>query len=474
MEDNRLLTIINNNPDFRENKNAFEKAIIQSFSDDIDLARSLVILYRMGIVTEIGRAIELNDSLMELYFNKLKTVVQLEEVSNITLKCSVIMWFEAYGVETLGLLCTVKSSNSKAEEKGIRDVLLDDLELPSRAYNCLLRAGIHTLGEIADMTAEELMNVRNLGRKSYQDIVQKLAEYNLCLSENSNGDITSNVIDLGELITNLRISPDIKNALEHHNIDIIKDLCYAREREVSNFITDEQKEELIQWMNEMGISFRSESEYGFMYLYPERIKEIELKREPAWEYRLLIESAILNYNWLRKYREQKLVLWKAGENAVKMEYLTRLLGFLQDQIDKLQDYVHQLESCINIDIKEAIGPRGVPGDAVKIVAATEKLMSIYKSVIKWRLSFRSLHTEREYKKVIEEFCDCIESLCENMDVFYEKLLEAKMQLDDAMSGKIQHSDVHADLRIEVELRTAGMNREIEKLRQYASIANVNI
>lgn len=468
MKDNRLYTIIENNPEFRDDKTSFERSIIHSFSDDRDLARCIIILYRMGIATGIGRVAELDNSLVDFYFKKLKNISQIEGVSDVILRTSIIMWFESYGVETLGLLCSVNDAKGFADKKNsVKDIKLEELELPVRAYNCLFRAGIHNLGEIAELTAEELMNVRNLGKKSYQDVVQKLAEYKLCLAD-SIDDNNFYTVDLGGLISDLEISSEIRNALQEHNIDILKELCYSRENDIDYFLTSNQMKELVQLMQEKGISFRSDSENRFMYLYPERIKEIERKREPAWEYRLLIETAILNYNWLRKYRDQKLELWKAGKGKNNKEYLTKLLGYLQDQVDILQDYVHQLESCINNDIKESIGPRGKPGDARKIVAATEKLMFIYKSVIKWRLSFNSLYTEKEYRRVIEEFCDCIESLCENIDVFYEKLIEAKIQLDDAASGRIQHSDVHADLRIEVELRTAGMNREIEKLRQYAS------
>ena len=61
------------------------------------------------------------------------------------------------------------------------DMPLEDLELSVRSYNCLKRAGIRTLGDIANSTAYELMHVRNLGRQSFEEIVQKLHEYGLTL-----------------------------------------------------------------------------------------------------------------------------------------------------------------------------------------------------------------------------------------------------------------------------------------------------
>ena len=57
--------------------------------------------------------------------------------------------------------------------------LLEDLGLSVRTYNCLKRAGIKTLGDILLLTQERLMKIRNLGRKSWEEVLAKLAEYGL-------------------------------------------------------------------------------------------------------------------------------------------------------------------------------------------------------------------------------------------------------------------------------------------------------
>jgi DNA-directed RNA polymerase subunit alpha len=54
---------------------------------------------------------------------------------------------------------------------------VEDLELTVRSYNCLKREGVDTVGQLATMTEEELMNIRNLGMKSVEEIRSKLAEY---------------------------------------------------------------------------------------------------------------------------------------------------------------------------------------------------------------------------------------------------------------------------------------------------------
>ena len=60
---------------------------------------------------------------------------------------------------------------NKTKEKKI-----EELDLSVRSYNCLKRAGITTIGELAQKTEEEMMRVRNLGRKSLKEVIQKLRE----------------------------------------------------------------------------------------------------------------------------------------------------------------------------------------------------------------------------------------------------------------------------------------------------------
>ena len=50
-----------------------------------------------------------------------------------------------------------------------------------RSYNCLTRAGISSVEELVKMTEEEMMKVRNLGRKSLEEVQQKLEELGLSL-----------------------------------------------------------------------------------------------------------------------------------------------------------------------------------------------------------------------------------------------------------------------------------------------------
>lgn len=75
-----------------------------------------------------------------------------------------------------------KIANKKLEKR------IEELDLSVRSNNCLHRAGINTVGELIQKTAEEMMRVRNLGRKSLKEVIQKLHEIGLDLRQSYEGE----------------------------------------------------------------------------------------------------------------------------------------------------------------------------------------------------------------------------------------------------------------------------------------------
>ncbi len=66
---------------------------------------------------------------------------------------------------------------------GIENMSIDELELSVRSYNCLKRAGINTVAELINKTPDDMMKVRNLGRKSLEEVLAKLKELGLELRQ---------------------------------------------------------------------------------------------------------------------------------------------------------------------------------------------------------------------------------------------------------------------------------------------------
>ena len=69
----------------------------------------------------------------------------------------------------------LKESGIEQQNKG-QQLMIEDLDLSVRSYNCLKRAGIQTVDELTQKTEDEMMRVRNLGKKSLKEVKDKLIE----------------------------------------------------------------------------------------------------------------------------------------------------------------------------------------------------------------------------------------------------------------------------------------------------------
>ena len=70
----------------------------------------------------------------------------------------------------------------EGQKEKVLELSIEELDLSVRSYNCLKRAGINTVEDLAYKTEDDMMKVRNLGRKSLEEVLNKLAELGLSLS----------------------------------------------------------------------------------------------------------------------------------------------------------------------------------------------------------------------------------------------------------------------------------------------------
>lgn len=94
-------------------------------------------------------------------------------------------------IPVTGINRAKSSEGDDAANQGDTDVLntsIDELDLTVRSNNCLRRAGINTVGDICNKTEEELMRVRNLGRKSLDEIIKKISDLGYCLKKSDDLD----------------------------------------------------------------------------------------------------------------------------------------------------------------------------------------------------------------------------------------------------------------------------------------------
>jgi DNA-directed RNA polymerase subunit alpha len=74
----------------------------------------------------------------------------------------------------------VEKEETKKEK--VLEMTIEELDLSVRSYNCLKRAGINTVEDLTNRTEEDMMKVRNLGKKSLEEVLQKLSALNLSLA----------------------------------------------------------------------------------------------------------------------------------------------------------------------------------------------------------------------------------------------------------------------------------------------------
>ena len=75
----------------------------------------------------------------------------------------------------------VKTEDDKQQQ--ILKMAIEEMDLSVRSYNCLKRANIHTVEDLTKKTEDDMLKVRNLGRKSLEEVIQKLESYGLALKQ---------------------------------------------------------------------------------------------------------------------------------------------------------------------------------------------------------------------------------------------------------------------------------------------------
>ena len=68
----------------------------------------------------------------------------------------------------------------------VLEMTIEELDLSVRSFNCLKRANINTVQDLTEKTEDEMMKVRNLGRKSLEEVMNKLAMMGLSLKSEEN------------------------------------------------------------------------------------------------------------------------------------------------------------------------------------------------------------------------------------------------------------------------------------------------
>ena len=133
--------------------------------------------------TRVGDAIDYDKLTLEVWTNG--TIDARDAVSlSSRILCDHFALFTDLS-ETMGSKSTVVEKAETQRDK-VMEMTIDDMDLSVRSYNCLKRANINTVEDLISKTEEEMMKVRNLGRKSLEEVINKLAMMGLSLASEEN------------------------------------------------------------------------------------------------------------------------------------------------------------------------------------------------------------------------------------------------------------------------------------------------
>ena len=130
---------------------------------------------RIGNITDKGRLT------MEVWTNgSLKANEAVSMAAKILMEHLELFLDLAAGVSETDSILSEKSDNEKEK---VLDLTIDELDLSVRSFNCLKRAGINTVEDLINKSEDDMMKVRNLGRKSLEEVIAKLDSFGFTLKK---------------------------------------------------------------------------------------------------------------------------------------------------------------------------------------------------------------------------------------------------------------------------------------------------
>ena len=129
--------------------------------------------------TRVGQKIDYDKLTLEIYTNGTLDPDEAVSLAAKVLSEHLNLFIDLSEISQNAEIMVEKENNEKEK---VLEMNIDELELSVRSYNCLKRAGINTVEELCSRTSEDMMKVRNLGRKSLEEVLAKLKELGLQLN----------------------------------------------------------------------------------------------------------------------------------------------------------------------------------------------------------------------------------------------------------------------------------------------------
>lgn len=126
----------------------------------------------------VGQRIDFDKLILEVETNASVSAKEVVALASKLLQDHTQLFVEQ--VEYMSGLNTLESKEEDGQAK-LLELNIEDLKLSQRSHNCLIRAGIVTVDDLCKRSKEDMLKVRNLGQKSYEEIMQKIESLGLSL-----------------------------------------------------------------------------------------------------------------------------------------------------------------------------------------------------------------------------------------------------------------------------------------------------
>jgi DNA-directed RNA polymerase subunit alpha len=129
--------------------------------------------------TRVGQITDYDKLTLEIWTNG---TIKIDEAISLSAKILIehFKLFMSLTDNTNDVEIMIEKEDDKKEK--VLEMTVEELDLSVRSYNCLKRAGINTVQELATKSMDDMMKVRNLGKKSLEEVERKLKELGLCLT----------------------------------------------------------------------------------------------------------------------------------------------------------------------------------------------------------------------------------------------------------------------------------------------------
>ena len=129
--------------------------------------------------TRVGQSVDFDKLTLEVWTNGAFSGKDIVSLAAKIMKEHIDMFVSLSELGKIGIL--VESEGTKRDE--ILEMTIEEMDLSVRSYNCLKRANIHNIRDLTQKTEDDMLKVRNLGKKSLDEVIHKLESYGLSLKE---------------------------------------------------------------------------------------------------------------------------------------------------------------------------------------------------------------------------------------------------------------------------------------------------